>query len=122
MRSIDKTAAIRAAILTALESGPKTTPELIEATGWAGLELSNRTKMLLREGLISREEITKGRFRYYAGTTAPGWTGYVPSRQDSTAAWRTRGTDYKVPVVRMNYPAEGGRTNRVTLVAVPGVA
>lgn len=115
----EKNRAVKADILAALKSGPKTTPELVTATMREGLELSSRIKMLLKDGEISRVEITKGRFRYYIGTTAPNWRGYVPAVRNLTAARLTSQMEYRVPVRRMAFDADSGRTNRVTLPAAP---
>lgn len=76
---------IRDAILAALQSGPKNTPELVAATGYDGQMMGNHIKTLLRTEKISREQISKGRWRYYIGTTAPNWTGYVPDKPKSKA-------------------------------------
>ena len=61
----------RATILAALERGPLMTKEIIAATGISGSYLGNIIKALMREQLISREEVTIGRWRYYIGQTAP---------------------------------------------------
>ena len=63
-------------ILNALSQGPKTSPELALAVQVEGKYLSNTIRHLLRTSKISREEISKGRWRYYHGQTAPNWQGY----------------------------------------------
>ena len=102
-----------------LQSGPKDTEELRTLTGMAGGTLSNAVRELLRKGKISRVETTKGRYRYYIGDTAPGWTGYVPASRKPDAARLTTQTKHTVPVRRLAFPGEGGRFNRVTVVAYP---
>ena len=72
---------IRDAIKAALQSGPKTTPELVRASGYDGQMMGNHLKMLLRQGEISREAISKGRWRYYIGLTAPDYAGYIPEKR-----------------------------------------
>ena len=62
---------LTARILNALAKGPKTSPELAQATGIETKNLKNSIRPLLRDGQISREEISKGRWRYYHGNTAP---------------------------------------------------
>jgi hypothetical protein len=74
---------IRDAIKAALQSGPKTTPELVRASGYDGQMMGNHLKMLLRQGEISREAITKGRWRYYIGLTAPDYAGYIPEKRQA---------------------------------------
>jgi hypothetical protein len=69
---------ITARILGALAKGPKTSPELAQATGIETKNLKNSIRPLLRDGLISREEISKGRWRYYHGNTAPKGKEYNP--------------------------------------------
>jgi hypothetical protein len=70
---------LTARILGALAEGPKTTPELVQAVQVEGKYLGNTIRHLLRTGQISREEISKGRWRYYHGNTAPNWQGYDPA-------------------------------------------
>ena len=72
---------IREAFKTALQSGPKTTPELVRASGYDGQMIGNHLKMLLRQNEISREEIVKGRWRYYIGLTAPDYAGYIVEKR-----------------------------------------
>lgn len=119
MTIADKNRTIRAAIVGALQSGPKTTHELVSATRIEGTDLSSRIKMLLKDGEISRVETTKGRYRYYIGDTAPGWTGYVPAVRNPDVPRLTGATKHAVAVSRVTYPLEGGRVNRVTLPAAP---
>lgn len=67
---------LTARILDALTQGPKTSPELASALGIDGRFLSNTIKHLLRTNQISRVQLSKGRWRYYIGQTAPDWQGY----------------------------------------------
>ena len=62
------------AVLAALEPSPKTTPELVTATGINGAKLGNCIKALLQQGKISRTQVSRFRFQYYFGDSAPGWT------------------------------------------------
>lgn len=59
------------AILDALTRGPLTTKEITAITGVSGGYLANTIKPLLASGKVSRVEVTKGRWRYYIGQTAP---------------------------------------------------
>jgi len=68
------------AILAALKQGPKTPKEIRDAIGVHDKSISSTMTFLLRQGEISREEVSKGRWRYYIGTTAPNWKGYVPDK------------------------------------------
>lgn len=119
MTIIEKNRIIRAEILAALQSGPKTTHELVSHILREGIELSSRIKMLLRDGEISRVEITKGRYRYYIGATAPGWAGYVPAVRNPDVPRLTRSTKYAQPVRVVVFPTDSGRVNRVTLPKEP---
>lgn len=60
-----------AAILAALQSGPMDTKAIIAATGLHGTTLGNVIRGMLKDGLVSRTEVTTGRWRYYLGQTAP---------------------------------------------------
>lgn len=115
----DQHSRIRQAIRSALQSGPKNTPELVRATGFDGQMMGNHLKALLREGAISRVETTKGRYRYYIGLTAPNYTGYVPAVRNIDAPRLTSRVSYSMPIRRVNVGAGNGRVNRITLSAEP---
>lgn len=104
----------KAAILKALASGPKTPAELREAAGDERKCLSNCIKALLRNKQISRVKISVGRFKYYIGQTAPGWDGYQPENKKLEPQ-----TNHHMPVKRIEFAADCGRTNRVTIPALP---
>ena len=100
------------AVLAALERSPKTTPELVTATGINGAKLGNCIKALLLVGKISRVEIRKERFQYYIGLTAPNYAGYVPVVR--LAARPARHNAYTGPIRRVPIGAVS-----VTLPAFP---
>lgn len=60
----------REKILACLASGPKLPREIAEALDVDGNRLANRIRSMLLQGLISRKEITGGRWRYYIGNTS----------------------------------------------------
>ena len=101
-------------IVAALADGPKSTPQLIAATGFKGSTLGNMIKTLLKREEISRERISAERYRYYIGKTAPGWQGYecAGPKQKQPAV------SYSVPV-RQARIWTGERFNVVTVVALP---
>jgi len=104
----------QAAILKALKAGPKLPAELRAAVGVERQRLANEIKTLLRNGKISRQAISVGRWRYYIGKTAPEWTGYRPETRKPPAT-----TAHAMPVKRIEFAADCGRMNRVTLPAFP---
>lgn len=103
-------------ILDALLKGPKTTPELAQETGIEGRYLSNTIRQLLRTNKISRVEISKGRWKYYYGQTAPEWTGYDPKPKEPPKP------KHRIPVktidVSKSYFADAVPI-RITLPAAP---
>lgn len=105
---------IKAAILKALQTGPKLPSELRDTVGAERQKLANEIKTLLRAGKISRQSISTGRWRYYIGKTAPEWTGYAPGKRKPPAT-----TAHAMPVKRIEFAADCGRMNRVTLPAFP---
>jgi len=104
----------QAAILKALKAGPKLPAELRAAVGVERQKLANEIKTLLRTGKISRQSISTGRWRYYIGKTAPEWTGYRPETRKPPAT-----TAHSMPVKRIEFAADCGRMNRVTLPLLP---
>lgn len=67
---------LTARILDALTQGPKTSPELALVVQVEGKYLANVVRYLLKQDKISRVQLSKGRWRYYIGQTAPDWQGY----------------------------------------------
>ena len=104
----------QAAIIKALKAGPKLPAELRKAVGLERQKLANEIKTLLRTGKISRQAISTGRWRYYIGKTAPEWTGYKPEDRKPPAT-----TAHAMPVKRIEFAADCGRMNRVTLPLLP---
>ena len=104
------------AVEACLQSGPKVTGELRALTNAGPYEMGNAIRFLLRTGRISRVQISVGRFKYYAGMTAPGYAGYEPDNRRKPKSKR----DYGFPVTHKNYWT-GDRVNRVTLPAIPGM-
>ena len=104
----------QAAIIKALKAGPKLPAELRKAVGLERQKLANEIKTLLRTGKISRQAISTGRWRYYIGKTAPEWTGYKPEARKPPAT-----TAHAMPVKRIEFAADCGRMNRVTLPLLP---
>jgi hypothetical protein len=84
-------------ILAALQKGPKTPQEIRDDIGEHDKSLTSMMTYLLRTEKISREQLSKGRWRYYIGTTAPNWTGYVPDKPKSKAPPKA-----SIPVKRIN--------------------
>lgn len=104
----------QAAILKALKAGPKLPAELRAAVGVERQKLANEIKTLLRTGKISRQAISAGRWKYFYGKTAPEWTGYRPETRKPPAT-----TAHAMPVKRIEFAADCGRMNRVTLPLPP---
>lgn len=104
-----------ATILAMLDASPKTTPELVTATGIKGAKLGNVIKALLREGKISRTLITRGRYCYYHGDSAPGW---VPIAEQPPKVPTTHAVPVKVVDVAVSYFGDAV-ARRVTLPAAP---
>ena len=105
----------QAAILKALKAGPKLPAELRAAVGLERQKLANEIKTLLRNGKISRQAISVGRWKYYYGKTAPEWHGYLPETRKTPSGT----TKHAMPVKRIEIPADCGRTNRISLPLAP---
>lgn len=103
-------------ILDALTKGPKTSPELAQALQMEGRFLSNTIKYLLKGNKISRVEISKGRWRYYIGQTAPNWEGYTPQAKPQPK--QTHRIPVKTIDVSRNYFGDATPI-RITLPAAP---
>jgi hypothetical protein len=102
-------------ILAIIEASPKTTPELVTATGIKGAKLGNVIKTLLREGKISRTQISRGRFCYYPGDSAPGW---VPIAKQPPKVETRHAVPVKVVDVSVSYFGDAVAC-RVTMPAAP---
>lgn len=107
-------------IIAALTEGPKSTPQIIAATGVKGAVLGNIIKTLLKRAEISRERISDGRYMYYIGQTAPGWVGYEPEQPKP----EKRPMQYRIPVKRVtvrpfSIAGDAGISAEVTLPAAP---
>lgn len=107
----------REKILACLATGPKLPKEIAEALDVDGNRLSNRMRAMLAEGLISRKEITGGRYRYYLGNGSG--EAYTPfkARVKSKAK-------HKIPtkVVTIRPPATEGYSSlsaQITMPAAP---
>lgn len=107
---------VKAAILKALGSGPKLPTELRSTVGQEGQKLANNIKTLLRAEQISRVQVSVGRWRYYIGKTAPAWKGYHPESRNPKQKPMPQ---HAMPVKRIEFAADCGRMNRVTLPAFP---
>ena len=104
----------QAAILKALNSGPKMPAELRDTVGQKGQKLANNIKHLLRTEQISRVEVSVGRWRYFIGNTAPAWKGYHPETRKPKPMPK-----HSVPVRYIEFFADSGRMNRVSVVLAP---
>lgn len=107
-------------IIAVLTEGPKSTPQLVTATGVKGAVLGNIIKTLLKRGDISRQRIRDERYRYFIGQTAPGWEGYEPEQPKP----EKRPMKYRVPVKRVvvrpfSIAGEDGKAFTVTLPEAP---
>lgn len=107
-------------IIAALTEEPKSTPQLVTATGVKGAVLGNIIKTLLKRGDISRQRISDERYRYFIGQTAPGWEGYEPEQPKP----EKRPMQYRIPVKRVtvrpfSIAGDAGMSAEVTLPAAP---
>ena len=121
---LDK-ATITAQIIAALQSGPKSSADLSLAVDVDGQRLGNFLRQLLRTEQISRVEKPKGKFTYWIGTTAPGWSGYRPcDREPRGGISMTRPPmAYAIPVRHIiSEPMPGQHTNKITLPLEPWAA
>lgn len=106
-----------AAVEACLAEGPMKTGELRARLDAGRYEMNNAIRTLLRTGRISRVQISVGRFLYYPGQTAPGYTGYQPDTRKKPEPIRHAIPTKVVDVARQYF---GDATPRpITLPAAP---
>lgn len=113
---------LAATILAALASGPKTSADLTAICDVDGCRCANTYRKLLRTGQISRVEKPKGKFTYWIGTTAPGWTGYRPCNREPRGGLNAIRAPmaYPMPVRHIIAPPlPGVHVNKITLPKEP---
>ena len=99
-------------VVIAALTAPMRKQEIINATGIRGAVLGNILKTLLRTNQISRAPISRERFCYYPGNTAPGWV----KPEDAKPKPKLQ---YRVPVKRVEVFREYFGEPRRAAVTLP---
>lgn len=119
-RTPEQVNAIRSKIVLLIEQGPKTSAEIAASLGIGGSSLGNDFKELLRSEAISRVELSKGRYRYYIGQTAPA----ASDKAEIAKKAEPKRMQYAVPVRKVivrpfSIAGENGTSAEITLPAAP---